>query len=76
MAEQWPTGTFGHARPRRPAKPPGEPWTAEEQAQHLADLNAALDDWHDTSAPAQADRYRHRPHLHLVPTPVSHSPAA
>jgi hypothetical protein len=63
MTEQWPTGTFGHARPPRPAKPPGEPWTAEEQAQHLADLNAALDDWH-------------RPHLHLIPTPVSHTDAA
>ncbi|MFL4904641.1 hypothetical protein ACJ6WF_16005 [Streptomyces sp. MMS24-I2-30] len=27
---------------RPPAKPPGEPWTPEEQAQHLADLEAEL----------------------------------
>lgn len=31
---------------RPPAKPPNEPWTPEEQAQHVADLLEALDGWH------------------------------
>ena len=46
LAEELPTGTFGHALP--PPEPPPRPitpWTAEEQAQHLADLLAALDGW-------------------------------
>ena len=46
IAEELPTGTFGHALP--PPEPPPRPitpWTPEEQAQHLADLLAALDGW-------------------------------
>ncbi|WP_437034338.1 hypothetical protein [Streptomyces sp. enrichment culture] len=65
MAEAIPTGTFGHSRP---PKPHDEPWTPEEQAQHLATLAAALKDWHDPSEQAEADRQRHRPHLHLITT--------
>lgn len=35
------------AIPVRPApKPADEPWTPAEQAQHLAELEAALDGWH------------------------------
>ena len=35
------------AIPVRPApKPPDEPWTPAEQARHLADLEAAIADWH------------------------------
>jgi hypothetical protein len=51
MAEQWPTGTFGNALPPKPPPPP-EPlhyvprWTPDEQAQHRADLEHALDGWH------------------------------
>jgi hypothetical protein len=48
---------------RPPAKPPHEPWTPEEQAQHRADLDAALKGWHwqdDT----RISRRRRR--LHLV----------
>ncbi len=46
LAEELPTGTFGHALP--PPEPPARlisPWTPEEQAQHYADLTAALDGW-------------------------------
>lgn len=46
LAEELPTGTFGHALP--PPPPPARPirsWTPEEQAQHLADLLAALEGW-------------------------------
>lgn len=55
------------AIPTRPApalkpalKPATEPWTPEEQAQHRADLDAALDDW-------TYDEPRRR-HLRLVDT--------
>jgi hypothetical protein len=54
------------AIPVRPApalKPVAEPWTPEEQAQHRADLDAALDGWHweaDTSLSAK------RRHLRLI----------
>lgn len=64
QAEQWPTGTFGHARPPKPLT---EPWTPAEQAQHLATLARALKGWHDPSNTAEADRNRHRPpHLRLI----------
>lgn len=43
MAEAIPTGTFGHAQPP-PTGP--RPWTALEQAEHYAVLEAALADWH------------------------------
>lgn len=65
MAEAIPTGRFGHPQP---TKPHDEPWTTEEQAQHLADLAAALKDWQDPSKTAQRDRDRHRRHLRLVHT--------
>jgi hypothetical protein len=67
LAEELPTGTFGHAQPpaRRPR--PIRPWTSEEQAQHLADLNAALEGWQDSGEHAARDRNRHRPaHLRVV----------
>ncbi|MEV0691809.1 hypothetical protein [Streptomyces sp. NPDC050388] len=63
MAEEIPTGTFGHARPPRPQERHARPWTPKEQAQHLAELNAALDGWQDTSERAQQKRVRH---LHLI----------
>ncbi|MGW0495073.1 hypothetical protein ACWD0Z_06420 [Streptomyces sp. NPDC003007] len=66
MAEAIPTGTFGHPRP---PKPHDEPWTADEQAQHLATLAAALKDWQNPAQAAQRDRDRdRRPHLHLIRT--------
>ncbi len=43
MAEAIPTGTFGHARPTaRHTAEPAPRWTPGEQAQHLAELLAAL----------------------------------
>ncbi|MEU9643623.1 hypothetical protein [Streptomyces sp. NPDC048188] len=58
MAESVPTGTFGHALPPgQRAAPPA--WTPEEQAQHLADLTAALVGWHDHSERAEQKRDRH-----------------
>ena len=50
------------SRPEPPA-PAIRPWTPEEQAQHWADLNAAISGWHwegDTSLSAK------RRHLRLV----------
>ncbi|WP_282790856.1 hypothetical protein [Streptomyces sp. CC224B] len=44
MAEALPTGTFGHAElpcPRRTGRAPS--WSAEEQAAHVAELEAELD---------------------------------
>lgn len=64
LAEEWPTGTFGHARPPKRPKPPSEPWTPDEQAQHLADLARALKGWHDTHDQTR----RQRPHLRLITT--------
>lgn len=71
LAEELPTGTFGHAQPpkQRPAEhlPYVSRWTPEEQAQHLADLNAALDGWQDPGDRAARDRNRHRPaHLRVI----------
>ncbi|MFE0132428.1 hypothetical protein ACFWY6_12775 [Streptomyces sp. NPDC059037] len=44
-AEQWPTGTFGHAQPApKPPARPIRPWSPEEQAEHVAQLAAALDE--------------------------------
>lgn len=64
MAEALPTGTFGHALPPgQRATPPA--WTPEEQAQHLADLTAALDGWHSQDEHDVRKRQRHR-HLRLV----------
>lgn len=57
LAETIPT------RPPPAPKPASEPWTPEEQAQHLADLIEAVRDWHweeDTSLSAS------RRHLRLV----------
>lgn len=45
MAEAIPTGTFGHALParRRNSETTVPRWTADEQAAHLAALEAELD---------------------------------
>ena len=47
--EQWPTGTFGHALPPPPEPEPPprpvQPWTPEEQAQHVAVLLKELSTW-------------------------------
>lgn len=67
MAEELPTGTFGHSRPSKAREAHSAPWTTEEQARHLADLNAALDGWQDPSERAEQKRSRNRPpHLHLI----------
>lgn len=43
MAEAIPTGTFGRARPtRRDNTEPAPAWTPDEQADHLAALEAAI----------------------------------
>jgi hypothetical protein len=56
MAEAVPTGTFGRARPTTPrGAEPAPAWTPEEQAAHLAELEAAI-------APAG----RGRPRLRVV----------
>ncbi|MFE9645285.1 hypothetical protein ACFYO0_14450 [Streptomyces sp. NPDC006365] len=52
MAEQIPTGTFGHALPPdQSSSRPTRPWTPDEQAQHVAELLEALDGWHHGDAP-------------------------
>ena len=69
MAEAIPTGTFGDGHPDKHPKPHTEPWTVQEQAQHLRTLNAALEGWKDPSDQAERDRdrYWHRPpRLRLV----------
>ncbi|MGD6750959.1 hypothetical protein [Streptomyces sp. BH105] len=66
-AEALPTGTFGHALPPRPAERhthPGPTWSATEQAQHRADLLAAIDTW-VWNEETRADQRRH---LHLINT--------
>ncbi|MFZ3558137.1 hypothetical protein [Streptomyces sp. BH055] len=66
-AEALPTGTFGHARPPRPADAhvrSGPTWGATEQAQHCADLLAAIDGW-VWDDDQRADERRH---LRLVDT--------
>lgn len=74
MAEAIPTGTFGRARPaRRQQTDPAPAWAVEEQAAHLATLNAALDGFEldDEYASNKRDRYREqRAHLRLVTTPT------
>lgn len=48
------------AIPVRPApKPADEPWTPAEQAQHLAELEAAIADWHSTDRRDIRKRIRH-----------------
>jgi hypothetical protein len=57
LAEAIPT------RPDPAPKPAHEPWTVEEQTQHLADLNAALEGWHwqdDTSLSKRRREQRRR----------------
>lgn len=73
MAEQWPTGKFGRAKhvqrpspPPLPERPPERrpirPWAPEEQAQHLADLEAALSTWQDKSPASDRKREYNRNH--------------
>ena len=45
LAEELPTGTFGHAAAIQPAPRPIRPWTREEQAAHYAVLEAELATW-------------------------------
>ncbi|MFJ3037752.1 hypothetical protein [Streptomyces tendae] len=58
LAESIPTGTFGHAQPTTAQPRTTRPWTPEEQAQHRADLEAAL-----TTAESRG------PRRHLTPVP-------
>jgi hypothetical protein len=61
LAEEIPTGTFGHATP----PPPGpRPWTAIEQAEHRRTLDEALDGWEWN----RDERRTERRHLRLVDT--------
>jgi hypothetical protein len=46
-------------RPTPAAKPAHEPWTPEEQAQHRADLDAAIRDWHWHDDTRVGQRRRH-----------------
>ncbi len=58
MAEAIPTGTFGHARPTtRHTTQPAPQWTPEEQAAHLAQLEAELDAY---------DKHPRRPKLRVI----------
>lgn len=71
MAEALPTGTFGHATPHKPPHDrPARPCTPAEQAQHLADLLAALDGWEDHSERAEKKRQRH---LRLITNQPNHT---
>ena len=66
MAEAIPTGTFGHAAP----PPPGpRPWTAIEQREHAASLDAALEGWEWN----RETRREERRHLRLVEDPATGS---
>jgi hypothetical protein len=63
LAEELPTGTFGHALPPPEPEPrPTTPWTPEEQAQHYADLLEGIDGW--TWDEEQRDEQRR--HLRLI----------
>lgn len=58
MAEAIPTGTFGHARPAKRRRTESAPrWTPEEQAAHLAALEAELDAY---------DHHPRRPKLRVI----------
>lgn len=54
LAEEIPTGTFGHAIPPTPGP---RPWTALEQAEHRRILDEALNGW---------DYDRNSRHLRLI----------
>jgi hypothetical protein len=72
IAEEIPTGTFGHTLPPQPQETQPRPipkWTPEEQAQHVADLLEAIDGWHDTTDP------RHLRVIHCQPD-QTHTDAA
>lgn len=67
MAEELPTGTFGHAHHPRAAEPHTRPeptWTTREQNDHCATLLAALAGW-DWDRPT---RQAQRRHLRLITT--------
>lgn len=72
LAEEIPTGTFGHARPPAPVRREVRPWTPAEQAAHCAELDAALDGWqsddeHDERKRTyNRDRARDRRHLRVI----------
>ncbi|RZU28216.1 hypothetical protein EV284_6382 [Streptomyces sp. BK022] len=84
MAEAIPTGRFG--RPAPPQAPPAAParaepprWSEEEQARHLAELDAGTAGWRhedptsdrkrkNSRARAQAKAKAARPNLRLVPS--------
>lgn len=42
LAEELPTGTFGHAQPTPVQQRPVTPWTPAEQAAHYAELARAI----------------------------------
>ncbi|MFJ2110562.1 hypothetical protein ACIOEX_01315 [Streptomyces sp. NPDC087850] len=58
LAEAIPTGRFGDATPVRPRTRSTEApsWTAEEQAQHYAELEAAIRG-HDRRAASRPERH-------------------
>ncbi|MGW4759561.1 hypothetical protein [Streptomyces chartreusis] len=63
LAEELPTGNFGHALPPRttPSRPAPK-WTPEEQAAHWAELGRAIAGWVD---PDERER-RKASHLRVV----------
>ncbi|MFF3398274.1 hypothetical protein ACFYW6_07145 [Streptomyces sp. NPDC002659] len=62
LAEQIPTGTFGGERPPAPT------WSPTAQAQHVADLEAALDGWEYAEHTRQPQTTRH---LQLAQEPAA-----
>ncbi|WP_439947230.1 hypothetical protein [Streptomyces sp. BBFR109] len=70
MAEAIPTRPTPPPAPP-PPPPPTPPWTPEEQAQHRADLAAALDGW--TYRETQPNP---EPHLRLVTDEAADTSAA
>lgn len=63
LAEALPTGTFGHARPAKRQKAvPAPAWTPEQQAAHLAVLEAELDAY---------DKQPRRPRLRVIDAPAA-----
>lgn len=65
LAEEFPTGTFGHARPPAAGTRQIRPWTPEEQAEHRAVLDEALDGWRSDDEHDERKRAYSRGRRHL-----------
>lgn len=68
LSEELPTGTFGHALPPPEPEPrPITPWTAEEQAAHVAGLLDGINGWTYHEPEPEI------PHLRLVDDQTEHT---